>query len=308
MLWLYITLGIVAFLIIVFFIILGVLHHVIFYTPIKTQNDDFHLTESTQFVGVEKFVFELIVSLRQQQCDHVYVQSYDGLMLHARFYENKKSDKYVLMFHGYRGTAIRDFSGGAMHMIKSGYNVLLVDERGHGESEGHCITFGNREKKDVITWTEYIQKRFGFDKELIFVGISMGAATILFAAEHIKGSYKFICDCPYSTPKEILSESIKKLNLPVKLFYPIVNLSSIIFSHSNLSKDDASKSVKNSNHKVLIIHGDKDSIVPHQLSYRIYLENKEKVRYELFPNTDHGVSYLTDTNRYLSVIDDFLKN
>lgn len=308
MLWLYITLGVFAFLNILLLVILASIHHLIFYTPIKTQNDDFHLTESTQFVGEEKEVFQLIINLRQVQCDHVYTQSYDKLMLHARLYLNKKSDKYILMFHGYRGTAIRDFSGGAMHMIKSGYNVLLVDERGHGESEGHNITFGNREKRDVITWFNYMKKRFGEDKEYIFVGISMGAATILFASQYIEGSHKFICDCPYSTPKEIICETMEKQNLPVKIFWPLVNLSSIVFSHASLSKDDATKSLKNTNHKVLIIHGDKDTVVPHKFSYRIYQENKEKVRYELFPKTDHGVSYLTDTNRYLSVIDEFLKN
>ena len=308
MIWLYIILGVIAFLVIVFFVALGYLHHVIFYTPIKTQNDDFHLTESTQFVGVEKFVFELIVKLRQQQCDHVYTTSYDKLKLHARLYENPKSNKVVIMFHGYRGTAIRDFSGGAMHMIEKGYTVLLVDERGHGESQGHNITFGNREKHDVASWYNYALKRFGKDKEYIFVGISMGAATILFAQNYIPGLHKYICDCPYSTPKEIICETIKKLNLSVGFFFPIVNLSSIIFSHASLCKDDASKATSKGNNKVLIIHGEKDTIVPYELSKRIYLENKEKVRYELFPNTDHGVSYLTDTNRYLSIIDEFIED
>ena len=306
MLALYIILGIIGFLLLVFFITLTVLYRVTFYTPIKTQNDDFHLTESTQFVGVEKFVYQLIVSLRQQQCEHVYTTSYDKLKLHARLYLNDKSNKVVLMFHGYRGTAIRDFSGGAMHMIESGYNVLLVDERGHGESEGHNITFGVREKHDVLSWYNFAKKKFGEDKEYIFVGISMGAATVLFASKYIDGHHKFICDCPYPTVKEVLGSFIEKLNLSAKLFYPLLNLSSIIFTHTNLNKDNAYEVVKNNDHRYLIIHGDSDTVVPHKFSYRLYNENKEKVRYELFPKTDHGVSYLTDTPRYLKVIDDFL--
>ena len=306
MLALYIVLGILGLLLIIFLVTLIVLHHVTFYTPIKTQNDDFHLTESTQFVGVEKDVYQLIVTLRQQQCEHVYTTSFDNLKLHARLYLNDKSNKVVLMFHGYRGTAIRDFSGGAMHMIKSGYNVLLVDERGHGESEGHNITFGAREKRDVLTWFDFAKKKFGEDKEYIFVGISMGAATILFASKYIDGHHKFICDCPYPTVREVLSSFIEKLNLPSKVFYPLLNVTSIIFSHTNLNQDNAYESVKKSNHKYLIIHGETDTVVPYKFSYRLYNENKEKVRYELFPNTDHGVSYLTDTPRYLKAIDDFL--
>ena len=106
---------------------------------------------------------------------------------------------------------------------------------------------------------------------------------------------------------EILCEFMKALNLKLWLVWPLTYLSSLIISRASLTKDDASKSLKNSPHKALIIHGDKDHIVPHKFSYRVYLENKEKVRYELFPDTDHGVAYMTDTERYLRVIDEFLE-
>ena len=308
MIWLYVILGVLGFLFVLFIATLIFVYVLTFYTPFKIQNDDFRLTEATQFVGQEKFVYELIISLKKRQCNHIYTTSFDKKELHARFYPNEKSNTYVIMFHGYRGTAYRDFSGGAAHMIDSGYNVILVDERGHGESQGHSITFGNREKRDVLTWINYAKKVHGNDIEIILVGISMGAATVLFAAQYVPVSIKIICDCPYSTPKEIICETLKKLNLPVKIFYPLLNFVLLLFAHSSLNKDDASESVKKSNHKVLIIHGDKDTVVPHRFSYRIYQENKEKVRYELFPNTDHGVSYLTDTKRYLSLIDDFLKD
>lgn len=307
MLALYIVLGVIGLLIIMFFVMLGHIHHVILYTPMKGQNNDYQLTESTQFLGLEKTINDLITAIRKEPCEDVYTMSYDKLKLHARLYRNKKSSRVVIMFHGYRGTARRDFSGAGMHMIKKGYNVILVDERGHGDSEGHNITFGNREKRDVLSWIDFAKKELGENIEIILAGISMGAATILFAAQYIKEPMKLICDCPYPTGKEILSESIRKLKMPVKLFWPVLNFSSIVFSHASLNKDDASKSLKNSPHKVLIIHGEKDRIVPYKQSYRIYEENKEKVRYELFPNTDHGVSYMTDTPRYIRVIDEFLE-
>ncbi len=307
MLALYICLGIFVLLHLLLLAAMIFIHHIAFYTPIKYQNDDFHLTESTQFYGVEEEIYKLITALKEIECEHVYIKSYDRLKLHGRLYRNDKSNRVVLMFHGYRGTAIRDFSGGAMHMIEQGYNVLLVDERGHSESQGHNITFGNREKRDVLSWFNYAKEIFGEDKEYVFVGISMGAATILFASKYISGSYKFICDCPYSTPKEILCAFMDMLKLPTKLLWPILNLTSILFCRANLSKDDASISVRESNHKYLIIHGNKDTVVPYELSQRVYEENKEKVRYELFPDTDHGVSYLTDRPRYLGVIDEFLE-
>ena len=306
MLALYICLGVFGGLLFIFFIALIFLHHSTFYSPLNGQNDNFLLTESTKALGITDIVFALINSLLEVPYEDAYINSYDKLKLHARVYENKKSNKLVIMFHGYRGTAIRDFSGGARLMIDQGYNVILVDERAHGESEGHNITFGNREKRDVINWIEYGKQRFGEDKELILVGISMGAATILFASKFIPGTAKLICDCPYTTEKEIMKQSIKNMKLPVWLFYPIVNLSSILFSHASLNKDDAHKNVKECNHKILIIHGDSDTIVPYQFSQKLYLENKDKIQYELFPNTEHGVAFVTDTPRYKKIVTDFI--
>ena len=306
MLWLYIALGIIGGLLLIFFIVLAFLHHGTFYSPLKGQNDNFLLTDSTKALGIDKLVFGLINSLLEVPYEDAYIKSFDKLKLHARVYENKNSDKLVIMFHGYRGTSVRDFSGGAKLMIDQGYNVILVDQRAHGLSEGHNITFGNREKKDVLSWIEYGQKRFGKDKELILVGISMGAATLLFASKDIPGEAKLICDCPYTSEKEIIKESIKKMKLPPTFFYPFVNLSSILFSHASLNKDDAHKNVKECHHKILIIHGDQDTIVPYQYSYSLYLENKDKIQYELFPNTEHGVSFVTDTERYKKIVIDFI--
>ena len=306
MLALYISLGVIGLLLIIFFILLACLHHSTFYSPIGRQNDDHVLTPATYELGIDKEIYSLIDDLLAVPYEDAFIDSYDGLKLHAKVYKNSASNKVVIMCHGYRGTAARDFSGGAKLMIDSGFNVILIDERAHGLSKGHNITFGNREKKDVLSWIEYSKQTFGEDKELILVGISMGAATILFASEFIPGSIKIICDCPYVSERDIISETIKKMKLSIGFFYPLVNLSSILFSHASLNKDDAFKSLKNTNHKYLIIHGDKDSIVPYQSTEKLYQAYPNKIQYELFPNTDHGLGFVTDNSRYKKIVTDFI--
>ena len=308
MLALWISLGVLGFLLIFLISILIAIHRIIFYSPKKGQNNDLQLTESTQFLGLTDIITKLITDLRDVPCEHVYTMSKDHKKLHSRLYRNKNSNRVVIMFHGYRGTARRDFSGAGMHMIKKGYNVLLVDERGHGESKGHSITFGAKEKWDVLTWISFAKKEFGENIDLVLAGISMGAASILFAAQYIDRPVKLICDCPFSTIEEVLCSFMRKLKLRVWYTWPLTKLSSLLICHASLTKDDASKSLKNSLAKALIIHGEKDTVVDYNFSYRVYLENKEKVRYELFPDTDHGVSYMTDTERYIRVIDEFIEN
>ena len=50
-----------------------------------------------------------------------------------------------------------------------------------------------------------------------------------------------------------------------------------------------------------------DTIVPHMMSERAYLKNKDHVQYELFEGVEHGLSYIRDTERYRKLIIEFLK-
>ena len=303
----YIIIGVSAFLLIALLVLTFLLYKILFYSPIKEQNNDFKLYDSPQFAGKEEYIIGMITRLRAIPHKDIFAESYDKLELHARLLQVENSNKVAILFHGYRGTACRDFSGGAVELYSMGYNVILVDERAHGESEGHTITFGKRERKDVLTWISKAKSLMGHDAEIVLVGISMGGATVLYASEFIDKNIKIIADCPYATPEEVIASGIQKLHLPVKLFFPIINLSLIIWGHTNLLGIDGSKSVKKSGCKILIIHGDADTIVNYKFSKRIYLENRDKVQYEQFTDADHGLSYIVDDERYRNTIQTFLK-
>lgn len=297
--------SVILFLLILFFIMLYGLYRYTFYSPKKGQNDDYNLY-APMYRGHEEEIIKLIDSIRNvKPYEDVFIKSFDKLKLHARVYKNKNSRTVAILCHGYRGTAYRDFSGGAKEVIEMGYNVILIDERAHGQSEGHSITFGIREVEDLISWVKYAKERFGEDIKLVLIGISMGGATVLMASDKV-GKAKIIADAPYTSPKIMLSETIKSIKLPVKIFYPILNLSAIIFAHTNMNKLSAYDAIKNTTNDVLIIHGDSDGVVPHHISYELYQAYPDKIQYELFPNTDHGFSYIIDYQRYKKLLVDFL--
>lgn len=308
MLALYISLEVVGGLLLLFFLALLYIYHGVYYSPLKGQDNDFFLTEGTLRMCDKDEVYKMIQTLRDIPYEDAYITSFDKLKLHARVYKNPSSDKVCIMCHGYRGTPCRDFSGGAMEMINSGYNVILIDERAHGQSEGHTITFGRREQRDCLDWVKYAEETFGEDKQIILVGISMGGASVLLASDRVKEGVKIIADSPYTTEKEIMCETMRNiLHMNPNIFFPIANLASIIFGHTNLNKDDAKRNIANSKADILIIHGDGDTIVPHKLSYAAYRQYPDKIRYELFPTADHGISYLIDKERYRRIIKEFIE-
>lgn len=307
MLALYIALGIIGFIILFIIIAIFMMYRLIFFSPRKGQLSDLNLTKSKNFKGYEEVMKENILSFMAIPYEDVYIDSFDKLKLHARYYEVNKSNKVALLIHGYKGTAYRDFNCISKIIFEQGYNVLLIDQRAHGLSKGHVITFGIRETKDLLRWIDYANKRFN-NPEILLVGVSMGGNTALNTADKIDKNIKIIADCPYSSPKAILKNTIKSVHLPVWLFYPLLNLTCHIFGRESLNKTSAYDTVKNSDNKILIIHGDKDHVIPYINSQKLADTYPNKIRYELFKNADHGASALVDYNRYQKVVKEFLNN
>ncbi|MFS9598957.1 alpha/beta hydrolase, partial [Klebsiella variicola] len=80
----------------------------------------------------------------------------DGLKLDAWYVPAEhKTNNTVIVVHGFRQdkSAMRQY-GQLFHEL--GYNVLMPDNRGAGQSEGKFITFGYHDKFDVIAWANYL--------------------------------------------------------------------------------------------------------------------------------------------------------
>ena len=298
--------SVLLFLLIVFFIALYFVYRISFTNPKSRRLDDYADLDGPVFGPYKEELLPKIAAFKERPYEDIYINSFDKLKLHAKYFEVKGSKKVALMFHGYRGTVYRDFCAASKIFMDLGYSIITVDHRAHGQSQGHSITFGVRESKDLVSWVDYAKKRFGEDYEYILVGISMGGATVLIAADKVE-NVKLLVDCPYSTPKLILQETLKAIKLSPKFFYPLVNLSSIIYGHTNLNKVSAFDSIKNTNNKILMVHGDKDVVVPQHISQALYDAYPDKIQYEVFEGANHGCSYMVDTDRYIKVVSDFLK-
>ena len=271
------------------------------------SNEDVHKTLSgSQYDALKSEINTLIDEALALPFEEVKITSFDGLKLYGRLYFVSETAPVDILFHGYKSMAIRDFSGGMISNIDRGHNVILVDERAHGKSEGKCLTFGVLERYDCLEWARYASLRFP-KSDIFLFGLSMGAATVLMASdlnlpESVVG---IVADCGYSTPKKIIKKVIREMKLPPDLAYPFVWLGGRIFGNFSLSSSDSLRSLKNTKLPVLLIHGDDDRFVPYEMS----LENKEACASEIslltVKNAGHGLSYLVDKEAYISAVDAF---
>ena len=215
------------------------------------------------------------------------------------------------MLHGYRSGAERDFCGGLKFGIDSGFNVLLVDQRAHGKSEGKCLTFGIKERYDCLTWINYVISQAGGSCKIALYGMSMGAATVLMAAGSglPKNVACIVADCGYTSPKAIIKKVIREMHYPVFPTYALVRLGGMLFGGFDIEEYSAVQAMEKCDIPVLFIHGADDRFVPCDMGR----ENHRHCRAEgkkllIVPNAGHGMSYMSDKKAYLGTVSEFLKN
>lgn len=251
----------------------------------------------------------LISELSAIPCEEIRIKSHDGLTLYGRYYKGEDGAPVEIQMHGYRSSALRDFSGGTLASLKKGRHLILVDQRAHGYSEGKTISFGIKERFDAHTWIRYAIERFGTGTPIVLVGLSMGAATVLMAGgENISNSVAcIVADCPYSSPKEIIMRVCRHMGFPPTLVFPFIRLGALLFGHFDVlsgSPIEAAKSIKT---PTVLIHGESDNFVPCSMSERIYEAlGSEKKLLVTFPGAAHGVSFLSDYEKYRNTVDPFI--
>lgn len=254
-------------------------------------------------------VRELMEQLKEITAEDVFINSFDGLKLHGRYYHVKDGAPLDIQFHGYNGNAMRDFCGGNKISRESGHNSLLIDQRTHGMSRGKTISFGINERKDCLSWVRYAVERFGEDTEIVLSGVSMGAATVLMASDLglPKNVKAIVADCGYSSPKAIINKVMRDSGLPDKLMYPFVWLGAMVFGKFNLTESSAVSAVSESDVPILIIHGGADDFVPCYMAEEIYKACRSEKKLLIVPGAGHGMSYLVDKDLYEKTVKDFLK-
>jgi len=286
-----------------------IIYYMVFRRNRMTILDDRTLPEGEQYDPYTEGILLAIERMLSESFEDVWIQAGDGLKLYARFYHIYESAPVVLFFHGYRSSSIRDGNGIFELCKKLGINIMMIDQRAHGRSEGLTMSFGIRERYDVLSWVNYAVERFGKKSQIVLAGISMGAATVLMTSnlnlpENVKG---IVADCPYSSPKAILCSVLKSLKLPAAVLYPLAKWSAAIYGRVNIEEASAKKAVEESNVPILFIHGDDDRFVPCCMSQECYDACRSEKRIIFVKDAGHGISYCVDGELYEKEVTAFIR-
>lgn len=191
---------------------------------------------------------------------------------------------------------------------QAGYNVLAIDNRSHGLSEGRFNTIGLKEYRDIINWAKYLHDVEGIEQVMIH-GICIGSATGLYACiakdspDYIKG---LVADGMYLDFHESLDAHLVERHKPKFPFtMEIMGMMSIVAGKS-AKKNGPIRVIHKLNKPILFIYSKEDTYSTHgQLLFDTCSAPKRLVWF------DHGVHSHVRINapeKYDSTIQEFLKD
>ena len=235
----------------------------------------------------------------------------DGFKLYGEYFDFG-SDRCVIILPGRCESLIYSYYF-AEPYEKAGFNILAVDTRCHGKSEGKYNTIGVKESHDVLKWAELVHDRFD-NKEVYIHGICIGTSSGIFAMtnkncpDYLKGLVTEGCFVSF---RETFKRHMMADNRPL---FPVLDMVMLLINKhtgTNVYKDKPIRAIKHINHnaRILFLYGKKDIFSIPEKSQKLFdacaATDKQLVWFE---KGGHSHLRINNTEEYDNAIIEFFKD
>jgi alpha-beta hydrolase superfamily lysophospholipase len=263
----------------------------------------------------------------------------DGTLLCGDFWAQPQPAPTIIICHGYRINRAHMRPVAALE-YQDGYNILLFDFRGHGESESVATSGGNAEIRDLEAALNVVrQQPETLPGKIIIHGFSMGASVALLTDPQSDVA-AIVLDSPYARLDEILqsimhwqltrsSKSWKPFLHPLRHgFHTLTQATFVVstvifrmrFGHALNARPDTSFKrwqarskglIRKSYPPILLIHGMKDSSIPITHAHKIVTQAQaHNITLETYfvEDADHCGAYGYDPQQYIQILRQFVSH
>ena len=244
--------------------------------------------------------------------------STDNLELSAIHYSPENpTGKWVILVHGYgkQGAAMNAF---AEPYLAQGMDVLIVDQRTAGDSEGDWLTMGVAEAKDLAIWTQEIAKT-NANAQITLHGVSMGAATVMLSAAlpDTANVSAIIEDCGYGNIADVFATLMYAYGSEFglsgvdyyELFDDVATVAKIFDGGYDVTDAAPIDSIAAVTVPSLFIHGADDGVIPSNVADALYnksgASNKTKL---IIEGAGHAQSIELDTEAYFAAVKNLISS
>jgi fermentation-respiration switch protein FrsA (DUF1100 family) len=183
--------------------------------------------------------------------EDVWLTTQDNVRLNAWYLTSPGSGKALLWFHG-NAENIGHGLGQAVFYSRLGVNVLAVDYRGYGRSEGSPNETGVYRDADAA-YDYLVQVRHVRPKNIIVFGHSLGGAVAIDLASR-RECGGLIVESSFTSVRDMARRTFR---IP-------------LFEYLPKSRFDSLAKIGQVQAPILILHGTRDEIVPFSMGQRLF--------------------------------------
>ncbi len=242
------------------------------------------------------------------------ITSADNLQLSGtHFAPETSTGNWVILVCGY-GRTKRTMNPFVETYISQGYDVLSIDPRAMGDSEGEYVTMGVAESHDLALWTQKIAE-LDSSAKIALHGVSEGAATVMLAAadSDTTNVTRIVEDCGYTEIRTVFE------TLAAGSFLSDTFTSSAVFDAffdvaEEITGYDVEAAapiniISNVTVPTLFITGSEDTVSTPEMTQALYeacgAETKDIV---IVDGAGHGQAASVDSASYATTIFEFLED
>ncbi len=229
----------------------------------------------------------------------------DGLTLRGWYLPASGHRHLVVLVHGMWSSWLEMASLGR-DLRRQGFDVLLFDLRGHGESDPSRLTLGRREREDLRAVQAWAHARGFRDDHIGWLGFSMGGSTILMEAARNPSIQVAVIDSAYGDLPRLLGRQLSLHSGLPSWFNPGILLAArLVFGVRTDDLVPIRFARSWGARPLLLIHGEQDSLVPLGQAQRIAEAAGGSCETVTWPGVEHAQAYRADPQAYAAMVGRF---
>lgn len=244
----------------------------------------------------------------EQNRTRVFIES-DGFRLVGEYFD-LGFDRTVILVPGRTEGCVYSYFFAAPYE-KAGFNVLAIDNRAHGLSEGKYDTLGLKEYHDLLGWARFLHEE-KHQKKVLLHGLCIGSATCLYALvkDGPAPSYLMgmVADGMYASFYESLKNHLYVDKRPVYPFIWYMVLRMKWMTGVHFGKDGPIKYIGQLDRPILFIYTNKDLYSRPDQANRLFGACHAPKRLVWFEKGVHSHVRINAPERYDETIGRFVRD
>jgi uncharacterized protein len=194
------------------------------------------------------------------------------------------STQTVILLHS-RGGTRQDTLEFSLPLWQAGFNLAMIDLRGHGESGGEYFTFGYHEWQDVSSLLDYLETRAdGSATDVTLIGISAGGAVAITAAAQDRRIRRLVTIATFAD----LNDTIQKQVPWLPEFWRIRAIREAEqLGRFSVMETSPLKAIEKISRPVLIVHPAEDSYIPLENGERLFAAASSPKTFYVIRDANH---------------------